>query len=58
MDVDGTDTAHKLAILVQIAFAQTIPLSAIDRVGISGLDSTDIHFARELGYGIKLLAEA
>ena len=58
MDDDGTDTAHKLAILVQIAFAQTIPLSAIDRVGISGLDSTDIHFARELGYGIKLLAEA
>ena len=58
MDVDGTDTAHKLAILVQIAFAQTIPHSAIDRIGISGLDSTDIHFARELGYGIKLLAEA
>jgi homoserine dehydrogenase len=58
MDVDGTDTAHKLAILVQIAFGQTIPLASIDRVGISSLNSIDIHFARELGYGIKLLAEA
>jgi len=58
MDVDGTDTAHKLAILVQIAFGQTIPFNAIDRVGISGLNSIDIHFANELGYGIKLLAEA
>ncbi len=58
MDVDGTDTAHKLAILVQIAFGQTIPLTSIDRQGIAGLDAIDIHFARELGYGIKLLAEA
>lgn len=58
MDVDGTDTAHKLAILVQIAFGQTVPFSAIDRVGIAGLNSIDIHFAHELGYGIKLLAEA
>jgi homoserine dehydrogenase len=58
MDVDVTDTAHKLAILVQIAFGQTVPFSAIDRVGIAGLNSIDIHFAHELGYGIKLLAEA
>lgn len=58
MDVDGTDAAHKLAILAQIAFGATVPVSAIDRRGIAGLDPEDIRFARELGYVIKLLAEA
>lgn len=58
MDVDGTDTGHKLAILVQIAFGKTVPLSAMARRGISELDAIDIRFARELGYAIKLLAEA
>src|SRR5206468_1133730 len=58
LDVDGTDAAHKLAILVQIAFGTTVPLSAIPRRGIAHIDLVDIRFARELGYTIKLLAEA
>jgi homoserine dehydrogenase len=58
MDVDGTDSAHKLAILVQIAFGVALPLSAIKRRGIAGIDQLDIRFAKELGYTIKLLAEA
>ncbi|MSQ93426.1 MAG: homoserine dehydrogenase [Gemmataceae bacterium] len=58
MDVDGTDSAHKLAILVQIAFGVALPLSAIQRRGIAGIDLLDIRFAKELGYTIKLLAEA
>jgi homoserine dehydrogenase len=58
MDVDGTDAAHKLAILVQIAFGVALPLEAIKRRGIVGVDSLDIRFAKELGYTIKLLAEA
>ncbi len=58
LDVDGTDTAHKLAILVQIAFGVAVPLSSIPRRGIAGIDTVDIRFARELGYTIKLLAEA
>jgi homoserine dehydrogenase len=57
LDVDGTDAAHKLAILAQIAFGAVVPLAAIDRRGIVGVDAVDIHFARELGYTIKLLAE-
>ncbi|MFO0841888.1 MAG: homoserine dehydrogenase [Gemmataceae bacterium] len=57
LDVDGTDAAHKLAILAQIAFGLAVPLSAIERRGIVGIDVTDIHFAGELGYVIKLLAE-
>ncbi len=58
LDVDGTDAAHKLAILSQIAFGVAVPLSAIERRGIADIDATDIRFARELGYTIKLLAEA
>jgi homoserine dehydrogenase len=58
LDVDGTDAAHKLAILTQIAFGVTVPLANIERRGIAGLHEADIRFARELGYTIKLLAEA
>ena len=58
LDVDGTDAAHKLAILAQIAFGVTVPVSAIDRRGIADLQQIDIRYARELGYTIKLLAEA
>jgi homoserine dehydrogenase len=58
LDVDGTDAAHKLAILTQIAFGITVPFPAIPRIGISQVQQTDIRYARELGYTIKLLAEA
>ena len=58
LDVDGTDAAHKLAILAQIAFGVTVPLSAIERRGITGVQELDLRYARELGYTIKLLGEA
>jgi homoserine dehydrogenase len=58
LDVDGTDATQKLAILAQIAFGLTVPIAQIERRGIAGLDDLDIHYARELGYTIKLLAEA
>ena len=58
LDVNGTDAAHKLAILAQIAFGVAVPLAAIDRRGIAELHLIDIRYARELGYTIKLLAEA
>lgn len=55
-DIEGIDSAHKLAILTSIAYG--IPLS-FDQVyceGISKVAPLDISFARELGYKIKLLA--
>jgi homoserine dehydrogenase len=58
LDVDGSDAAHKLAILAQIAFGVTPKPADIERRGIAGLDALDIRFAGELGYTIKLLAEA
>jgi len=57
-DVDGTDAAHKLAILAQIAFGMAVPVAAIARRGIANIQQADIHYAGELGYTIKLLAEA
>ena len=58
LDVDGSDAAHKLAVLAQIAFGVTPKSGDIEKVGIDRIDATDIRFARELGYTIKLLAEA
>lgn len=58
LDVNGTDAAHKLAILAQIAFGVTVPLERITRRGIDKIQQDDIRYARELGYTIKLLAEA
>jgi homoserine dehydrogenase len=58
LDVDGSDAAHKLAILAQIAFGVTVPVDKIERFGIAGLHAMDLRFAQELGYTIKLLAEA
>ena len=58
LDVDGTDTAHKLAVLAQLAFDATVVTSDIPRQGIDRLDIADIRCAGELGYTIKLLARA
>jgi homoserine dehydrogenase len=58
MDVDGTDTAHKLAILAQLAFETSIRLDDIHREGIDRLNLADLKYANELGYAIKLLALA
>jgi homoserine dehydrogenase len=58
LDVDGTDAAHKLAILAHIAFCTDVKLATISQRGIANISPTDIRFASELGYVIKLLAEA
>lgn len=58
LDVDGTDTAHKLAILAQLAFEANVRLEQIPRQGIDRLQAADLKYAGELGYAIKLLALA
>ncbi|MEZ0328189.1 MAG: homoserine dehydrogenase [Dissulfuribacterales bacterium] len=57
-DVEGIDTAHKLAILTKLAFGVHITPDDIYTEGISRLSPIDIQFAKELGYTIKLLAIA
>jgi homoserine dehydrogenase len=58
LDVDGTDAAHKLAILAQLAFGVAVPLEAISRRGVADIHEMDVRFAGELHHTIKLLAEA
>jgi homoserine dehydrogenase len=58
MDIDGTDTAQKLAILAHLAFGARVHWRDIPRQGIDGLEVIDIKNAKDLGYRIKLLAVA
>jgi homoserine dehydrogenase len=55
-DVEGIDTAHKLAILMSIAYGKHVHLDDVAIEGISSIKPIDIDFAREFGYCIKLLA--
>ena len=56
LDIDGHDTAHKLAILNALAHGMEINLSDIHVEGIRRITPMDIEFARSFGYTIKLLA--
>jgi homoserine dehydrogenase len=58
MDVDGTDAAQKLSILVQLAFGTKVDLNSIQMQGIDRLQLADLRYADELGYTVKLLAVA
>ncbi len=57
-DIDGTDTAHKLALLTAIAFGTEIDVDSIYTEGISSITPADIEAAGELGYRIRLLGVA
>jgi homoserine dehydrogenase len=57
-DVDGIDTAHKLAILATVAFGCTLDFAAVHIEGIRHVSPIDIAYAEELGYRIKLLGIA
>ncbi len=57
-DVAGTDSAHKLAILVSLAYGMPVNFKEIYTEGITHITPTDIAYAKEFGYTIKLLAIA
>jgi len=57
-DIEGIDTAHKLAILAAMAFGSRIRFDEVFTEGISKITPDDIASARELGYRIKLLGIA
>jgi homoserine dehydrogenase len=56
LDIDGTDTAHKLAILAGLAFGCRIEMKDINVEGIQDVQIEDIRNAQEMGYVLKLLA--
>jgi homoserine dehydrogenase len=55
-DVEGYDAGAKAAIIATIAFGKKVVAGDVSHEGISAITSTDIDFARRLGYQIKLLA--
>ena len=56
LDVEGTDAAHKLAILAALAFGVGVNFNDIYVEGISTIAPLDIQYSSEFGYRVKLLA--
>ena len=54
-DIEGVDAAHKITILSALAFGIPMQFDKAYIEGISKLDATDIRYAEQLGYRIKLL---
>lgn len=57
-DIEGTDAAHKLAILSAIAFGTRIDFASVDTAGIARILASDIAQADSLGYVIRLIGMA
>ncbi|MCK4959116.1 MAG: homoserine dehydrogenase, partial [Planctomycetes bacterium] len=58
LDINGADSAHKLAILGSLAFGCRISLDDIYTEGIENVSIDDIRYGKEMGYVLKLLAIA
>ncbi len=56
LDIEGYDTAHKLAVIIPLTYGVKIDYTDIHIEGISQIQAIDIRFAGEMGYKIKLLA--
>ncbi len=54
-DVEGVDAAHKITLLASLAFGMPVQFDKAHIEGISKLQATDIRYAEQLGYRIKLL---
>lgn len=55
-DIEGIDSAHKIAILTRLAYGTPVNVDDIFVQGISNITLEDIHCARDFGYRVKLLA--
>ena len=58
MDIDGTDAAHKLAILAAIAFGARPDFAAVRIAGIAAVGAADIAQAGALGFAVRLIGMA
>ncbi len=54
-DVDGFDTMYKISILAAICFGKQIPLVDVHREGIRAISASDMKYAKQFGYKVKLL---
>ncbi|HET7525060.1 MAG TPA: homoserine dehydrogenase [Burkholderiaceae bacterium] len=57
-DIEGIDAAHKATIMCAIAFGVPMQFGKAHVEGITALQATDIRYAEQLGYRIKLIAMA
>lgn len=55
-DIEGVDTAHKIALLSALCFGTNVDFDQVYTEGISKITAVDIQFAAQMGYKIKLLA--
>lgn len=58
LDINGLDSAHKLSILSLLGFGRSVSLKDIYIEGIEDISLSDIRYAQDFGYVIKLLAIA
>ncbi len=58
LDINGMDSAHKLAILTLLGFGRYVDVKKIFVEGIQNIELRDIRYAKQWGYSIKLLAIA
>jgi homoserine dehydrogenase len=58
LDIEGVDSAHKLALLTYLSFGKMVNMRDIFIEGISRISLADINYAKELNFEIKLLAIA
>ncbi len=58
LDIDGYDAAHKLNLLIRLAWGVEYPFEDMLVSGIRSVESMDIDFSREFGYRIKHIGQA
>ncbi len=58
LDIEGSDAAHKVIILMELAFNALFDFDQLYVEGITGIEPVDIETAKEFGYVIKLLGKA
>lgn len=54
-DIDGVDAAHKLAIITSLVYGCPVDFDAVHIEGIRSITASDMRYAAELGFVIKLL---
>ncbi len=57
-DIEGIDSLHKLAIMVNVAYGTPVNVKEVFTEGISQITALDIQYASELGMVVKLLGIA
>ncbi|GFK93805.1 Homoserine dehydrogenase [Fundidesulfovibrio magnetotacticus] len=58
LDVGGFDAAHKLALLIRLAYGVHFPLEKLPVTGITAVTPLDIAYAKEFGCEVKLIGQA